>query len=184
MAFSRGTGARQVRYAVAMSLDGCIAGPAGEFDWIVTDPEIDFAAMFDKYDTLLIGRRTFAAMQAMGGAAPDMGPGITSVVVSRTMRQADHPGLTIVNDAAPYVRDLKSRPGKDIWLFGGGELFRSLLEAGLVDAVEVAVEPVLLGGGVPLLPATALRTKLALRNQRVYKKSGIVSLEYEVQKSQ
>ena len=170
---------RQVRYGVAMSLDGYIAGPNGEADWIVMDPDIDFGAVFSRFDTLLIGRKTFAAMQAMGGGA-GMAPDVRSVVVSHTMRQVDYPDVTVVNDAEPFVAELKTKPGKDIWLWGGGELFHSLLGAGLVDGVDVAVIPVLLGGGIPLLPTPAPRTTLALRNQRVYEKSGIVALEYDV----
>ena len=82
---------RQVRYGVAMSLGGYIAGTNGEADWIVMDPDIDFGAIFSRFDTLLIGRRTYAAMQAIGGDA-GMAPGVRSVVISRSMRQADHPG--------------------------------------------------------------------------------------------
>jgi dihydrofolate reductase len=170
---------RQVRYGVAMSLDGYIAGPNGEADWIVMDPDVDFGAMFSRFDTLLIGRKTFEAMRAMGGGA-DMAPDVKSVVISRTMRQADYPDLTIVNDAEPFVSELKAKPGKDIWLFGGGALFHSLLGAKLVDGVDVGLIPVLLGGGIPLLPAPAPRITLALKNQRVYEKSGIVGLEYDV----
>ncbi|HEX2517169.1 MAG TPA: dihydrofolate reductase family protein, partial [Chloroflexota bacterium] len=107
--------------------------------------------------------------------------GLDVVVYSRTLRPADYPGATIVHtDPAQSVRSLKERPGKDIWLFGGGELFRTLLEAGLVDTVEPAVVPVLLGGGVPLLPSPAARTRLSLSRHRVYPKSGIVLLEYTV----
>jgi dihydrofolate reductase len=171
---------RQVRYSVAMSLDGYIAGPNGGADWIVMDPDFDFGAIFSRFDTLLIGRKTFAAMQAMGGDAPGMPPGVRSVVISHSMRQADYPDVTIVNDAEPFVAELKTKPGKDIWLFGGGALFHSLLGAGLVDGIDVAVIPVLLGGGIPLLPTPAPRTTLALRRQRVYEKSGIVGLEYDV----
>jgi dihydrofolate reductase len=170
---------RAVRYGVAMSLDGYIAGPNGEADWIVMDPDIDFGAIFSRFDTLLIGRKTFAAMQAMEGN-PGMPPGVRSVVISRTMRQADYPDVTIVNDAEPFVRELKTKPGKDIWLFGGGVLFHSLIGAGLVDGIDVGVIPVLLGGGIPLLPTPAARTTLALKRQRVYEKSGIVLLEYDV----
>ena len=79
-----------------------------------------------------------------------------------------------------FVAELKTKPGKDIWLFGGGALFHSLLGAGLVDGIDVTVIPVLLGGGIPLLPTPAPRTTLALRSQRVYEKSGIVLLEYDV----
>jgi dihydrofolate reductase len=96
------------------------------------------------------------------------------------MKPADHPKLTIASDAAALVAALKAEPGKDIWLFGGGELFRSLLDAGLVDGVETAIVPVLLGSGIPLLPSRSARTTLRLRNQRVYSKSGIVGLEYDV----
>ncbi len=67
----------------------------------------------------------------------------------------------------------------DIWLFGGGLLFRNLLDAALVDTVEVAIVPVLLGNGIPLLPPPARRATLSLTGHRVYK-SGIVSLAYDV----
>src|SRR5437588_5454596 len=87
---------RKIVYSVAMSLDGYVAGPNGEADWIVMDPEIDFAGMMGRFDTILMGRRTFEAAQAMGSGGAM--PGVTSVVVSRTLRQADHPDLTIIGE--------------------------------------------------------------------------------------
>jgi dihydrofolate reductase len=173
-----GRRARSVRYSVAMSLDGYIAGPNGEADWIVNDPDIDFSEIFNRFDTLLIGRKTFEAMLKMGGGGGSW-PGVKSFVISRTLKPADHPDVPIVADARALVTDLKAQPGKDIWLFGGGELFRSLLGDGLVDGVDVGIVPVVLGGGIPLLPSPAPRTKLILRNRRVYEKSGIVGLEYD-----
>jgi dihydrofolate reductase len=163
-----------------MSLDGYIAGPHGEFDWIVMDPEIDFAAIFARFDTLLMGRRTFEVAAAGGQGSM---PGKTTVVVSKTLRPEDHPDVRIVSsDLEAAVRKLKSEPGTDIWLYGGGALFASLLELGLVDTVEPAVIPVLLGGGVPLLGKIDRRTRLRLAGQRVYETSGIVLLEYAVER--
>ena len=170
---------RKVAYGGAMSLDGFIAGPNGEYDWIVMDPDIDFAGMMARFDTFLIGRKTFDAMRRMGNASPPT-PGIRSIVCSRTLRPEDCPGATLCDDAERVVADLRRQPGKDIALFGGGELFRSLLAAGLVDEVSVSVVPVLLGGGIPFLPPPAGRAKLKLRTHRCYEKTGTVGLEYDV----
>lgn len=170
---------RLVRFGGAMSLDGYIAGPNGEYDWILTDPDIDFAAMMARFDTFLIGRKTFEVMAGAGSGAPPT-PGIQHIVCSRTLRASEHPQVIVTADAERTVTELLERPGKDIAVFGGGDLFRSLLAAGLVDRVEVSLVPVLLGGGIPLLPQPAARAKLRLRTQRLYEKTGIVGLEYDV----
>ncbi len=169
---------RKVVYGGAMSLDGFIAGPNGEYDWIVMDPDIDFGESMRRFDTFLIGRKTFEAMRRMGDGPPT--PGITNVVCSRTLTPADAPNATLTADAVATVMALKKSPGKDIALFGGGELFRSLLAAGVVDEVAFAVIPVLLGKGIPMLPSPADRATLKLKSHRLYEKTGTVSLEYEV----
>jgi dihydrofolate reductase len=167
----------KIRYHVAMSLDGYIAGPNGEYDWVVMDPEVDFAALYGQFDTVLLGRRTFEVMLKAGNTTM---PGMKMFVFSRTLPQAKHPEVTIVAEKqTELLKSLHAKPGKDVWLFGGSSLFGSLLAAGFVDTVEVGVSPILLGGGIPLLPPPADRHKLTLTGHRVHK-SSIVSLQYAV----
>ncbi len=168
---------RRVRYAVAMSLDGYIAGPQGEYDWIVMDPSVDAAAYFKsfyaQFDIALMGRRTF---EMAGGAVE----GLRTSVFSRTLSPAANKDVTVLSDdGLARLSDLRAEEGKDIWLFGGGALFGSLASAGLVDSVEVAVIPVLLGAGIPLVSGNAERVKLRLTRSDP-SPAGILNLNYAV----
>ena len=172
---------RRVRYRVAASLDGYIAGPDGEIDWIVHDPALDWASLFAGFDTVLLGRRTYELTRQPG--APAWPAGWRVFVFSRTLTVAEDPSVTVVTaEAGAAVAGLRAESGRDIWLFGGGSLFASLLAADVVDEVEVAVMPVLLGRGVPLLDPEAPRARLALTDSRAYP-SGVVSLRYDVRHS-
>lgn len=167
---------RRVHYSVAASLDGYIAGPSGEYDWIPNDPDIDFGTMMSAYDTILLGRKTYEVARSEGPGLP----GMQAYVFSRTLRQEDCPDATVSDDPRRVVTGLKSAPGKEIWLFGGGSLFHTLLEMRLVDRVEVGIVPILLGGGIPLLPDPAPTTKLELINHQVFENTGIMLLEYAI----
>lgn len=168
---------RQLRYSVASSLDGFIAGPNGEYDWIVADPEIDFAAMYAGFSGLVMGRKSYDVYGATGGG---VGPPLPVYVCSRTLPEGTSDGVTVVRDAASEVARLKQVGGKPLWLWGGGELFAALARAGLVDGVDVAVIPVMLGAGIPLMPPTGPRLTLQLRAHRLYAGTGTMFLEYGV----
>jgi len=168
---------RRLRYQVAVSLDGFIAGPNGEIDWIVMDPAIDFQTLFQQFDTAVMGRKTYEFVSTVGGAAM---PGIDVVVFSSSLASSSPNGVRIENrSAGSAVRELKSKPGRDIWLLGGGTLFRTLLDDGLVDTVELAIMPTLLGSGIPLLPPGAA-AKLTLSDHIVSPSSGIMAAAYSV----
>jgi dihydrofolate reductase len=140
--------------------------------------------MMARFDTILMGRKTFEVTQARGGGVSM--PGVITYVVSQTLKQEDHPDLTIIaEDIGDAVARLRADSGKAIWLFGGGILFRDPLDLGLVDTIEVAVIPVLLGDGIPLLipllPVRSQHSSLRLVASQVYEATGTVMLEYAVQ---
>jgi dihydrofolate reductase len=166
---------RRLVYGVAASLDGFIAGPNGEYDWITPDSGIDFSAIYRRFDTGLMGRRTYEVASTRGDLFKGMEMQI--VVVSTTLAASPPPEITVVShNIEEAVRVLKAENGKDIWLFGGGILFRSLLNMGLVDAVDVSVFPVLPGAGTPLLPQ-GRRASLKLESSMPLR-SGVLMLSY------
>jgi dihydrofolate reductase len=169
---------RRIRYSVAMSLDGYIAGPNGEFDWIDMDPSGAaeyFKAFYAQFDTALMGRKSYEL--AKGPVSP-----LTTYVVSRSLRPGKLRGVTVLGeDALERIAELREQPGKDIWLWGGGELFGSLAEAGLVDTVEVGVIPVLLGAGRKVMAGCEQRVKLVPRPGGL-ELPGHTLLTYDVQK--
>jgi dihydrofolate reductase len=167
---------RPLVYSVAASLDGFIAGPHGEFDWIIHDPTMDFAEIFAAFDTIVMGRHSYELILKAGRSPKEFGMKV--LVASTTLDPAAHADVQIVASGLPAaVAALKQRSGKDIWLFGGGIIFRSMLDAGLVDRVEISLIPVLLGEGIPVVPP-GRRCPLLFKDSRTFP-SGIVSLTYE-----
>jgi dihydrofolate reductase len=170
---------RRLRYSVAATLDGFIADPDGGYDWIIMDESIDFPAIFTEFDTFVMGRKTWEVSAQTEFVRMFAGKDV--IVFSTTMKTPPLPGVRIVSTSpADTVRELKEKPGKDIWLFGGGSLFRTLVDAALVDSVEVALMPVLLSQGVPLLTPGARITGMTLDKCEALPKSGIVMLSYTI----
>jgi dihydrofolate reductase len=171
---------RRLRYNCAATLDGFIADPDGGYDWIVEDASIDFGALFAEFDTFVMGRKTWDVMHAQGEANPLRGKRV--IVASRTLDATAHAEVTVVrDDIVGHVAALKAEAGeRDIWLFGGSELAGHLIDAGLVDRVEVALMPVLLRHGIPLLPPGPSR-RLSLVSATPLA-SGIQMLVYDVRR--
>ena len=171
---------RRLRYSVAASLDGFIADTNGGYDWIIMDEDIDFASIFDQFDAYVMGRKTWEVTTA-ADSAPAFGGDKEVIVFSTTLKDPGRPGVKIVNTPpAETVRELKQKPGKDIWLFGGGSMFRTLVDANLVDTVDIAIMPVLLSRGIPIVSPGARVAGLTLDKCEKLPKSGIVMLSYSI----
>ncbi|KAF9771518.1 hypothetical protein IL306_010841 [Fusarium sp. DS 682] len=176
----------QLRYNVAASLDGYIASPDGSTNWIIEDPSINFDALYAEFDFFVMGRKTYEVMQSLGGPENPLSkrPKKAVIVASRTMQQKDFPDITVIHEGTiDYIRQLKSTEGKDIWLMGGGQLAAQCLQANLVDTIEVAIMPVLLGSGINLLPSLPQNIRLHLSNTTKMS-SGILMTQYTVIQNQ
>jgi dihydrofolate reductase len=168
---------KRVRYGVGMSLDGFIADRDDGTSWMMGDPGYDSKPFFQSIDTVLVGRRSYEVMLRYGSRSY---PGMRTYVCSRTLRASDYPEVTVLGDnAVAAIAELRAGSGKDIWLSGGGELFRSLLDAGLVDTVELGISPILLGEGRPFLPSAVRPHQLTLTHSQAFP-SGLLVLYYDV----
>ena len=166
---------RRLRYCVATSLDGFITSPNGACDWIEMDPDADFGSFFQQFDALIMGRKTYEVTKH--GPGPVM-PGMTTYVYSSSLPSDFDSQVVIEKDAVTHVEKLKCEPGKDIWLFGGGSLFRSLLDAQLVDTIELSLAPILISRGTPLVVEGVRSPKLKLVETNP-SSTGAVALKYE-----
>jgi dihydrofolate reductase len=177
---------RTVTYGGAVSLDGFLAGAAGEIDWLhfSKDVQKEMAEFWKEVDVILMGRKTwdFAAGHSDTAEAREVEaafektekkrrkkkePKMRTYVFSRTLKDIDKPGVELVKgDAAAFVRDLKQRPGGRICLMGGGELAQSLIAEDLVDEVGLNIHPILLGSGPPVFRDPGHRVRFTLTECR------------------
>ena len=172
---------RRVIVHIAASADGYIARPDGDLDWLTSRPApagfYGMNAFMKSVDTLLLGRKTYEASLQLGGTFDPRKA--RPIVFSRSPAPPGAPpGVEFVSDAiGPFVTSLRERPGKDIWLMGGGDLIASFLDERAIDEFVVSVVPVFIGDGIPLIARRHRHVPLTLRSVERFD-DGLVQLHY------
>src|SRR5258705_7203273 len=169
---------RKVIMGVAVSLDGFIEGPNGEYDWCFTDQDYGLCDFFKRVDTIFVGRKTYEMSSGMEGGPPGF-PKYKEYIFSTSLDRVKEGATLIKGDIKNEVEKIKKEAGKDIWLFGGAGLTTSLMNLGLVNELSLAVYPILLGGGKPLFNNIKDSIKLSLVSTKKYS-TGLVSLTYNI----
>ena len=173
---------RALKYYVATSLDGFIAHDDGSFDGFLWDEEVvtDFLESFEWFDTVLMGRKTYEVGLKEGKTSPY--PMMEQYVFSQTLGESPDENVELVSEnGIERVRTLKQKPGKAIWLCGGGHLASTLFAEHLIDEIILKVNPVLFGSGIPLFANKIGLTHLELTNSKIYS-NGTALLFYSVKK--
>lgn len=169
---------RQVILNLAVSLDGYIEGPNGEYDWYYTDQDYGMTDFMKRTDAIFFGRKSYEVLM---GSEKNPYPEKKKYVFSKTMKSAAGGAQIIGDDFTREVMKINYQPGKDIWLFGGASLTASLLNAQLVDELQLSIHPILLGKGKPLFQGLKERIKFTLIDTKKYS-TGLVQLFYRLEK--
>lgn len=170
-------------YGGATSLDNFRARSNHQVDWLLWSDEVAevSAASWARFDTVLMGRKTYEVAAGMG--QPNGYPGVANYLFSTTLETSPSDNVTLVrDDAVTFVRQLKAQPGRDICLVGGGDFARTLFVADLIDEVGINVHPVLLGSGIPAFHNLPKQVDLELANVRQFR-TGCVLLTYRVRRA-
>jgi dihydrofolate reductase len=168
---------RKVKLFIACSLDGYIAREDGSVDWLFSDQDYGFRSFLRSIDTMLMGRKTYEKALELGD---DSHKSKRWVVFTRKPGDDGRGLAEFVREPVPFVRELLSGEGRDVWLVGGAQALSVLLEAGLVDELILFVHPIILGSGIPLFRKDGSRS-LELSGTRRFG-SGLVRLHYKTRK--
>jgi dihydrofolate reductase len=166
---------RKIILNVAVSLDSMIEGPKGDYDWCFTDQDYGMKKFIESIDAIFYGRKSYELVQSIG---ENPWANLKSYVFSNTMNAHDEYEL-VNGDIIARVQKIKAMPGKKIWLFGGAELTTALMNAKLVDELQLAVHPIILGQGKAMFQNLPGRIKTKLISSEIFE-SGLVMLNYQV----
>lgn len=180
---------RKLSAGFAMSLDGFIEGPNGEYDWIINDPEYfkELSETWEKTDAFFHGRKTYEMSMAMqkktGKPKKQNNPfaHMKHYVFSHTLEEVSEDFILVKGDIKEQVTRIKNEPGKNIAVFGGARLAGSLIDMGLVDEVSIGLCPVVLGSGKPFFSGIGKRIDFTLISSKSYA-SGLVALTYGIKR--
>ena len=169
---------RKVILGLAVSLDGFIEGPNGEYDWCFTDQDYGLNDFFKRIDSIFVGRKSYEMSLGLEEGISGF-PKFREYVFSNTLTKVKEGATIVCGDILSEVTKIKNEPGKDIWLFGGAELTSLLINLGLVDEIGLAVHPLILGSGKPLFKNISRRVPLKLIDTKTYS-TGLVYLTYSL----
>lgn len=162
---------RKLILYTAISLDGFIAGPHGEINWLYSDDDYGYFDFYAGIDTLLMGRTTYDFVAQMS-PYPHMDR--MNYVFTRTLTSALTAYLRFVaGDPVEFTKKLLTEPGKPVWLVGGGQINAILFEAGLVDEIVLSIHPVVLGKGIHLFTGPVSQTGFRTLSAKTFP-SGLV----------
>ncbi|WP_161964273.1 dihydrofolate reductase family protein [Chitinophaga flava] len=177
---------RKIIFSAAISIDGYMEGPNGETDWCIMDEDMQFNVFLDETDTILFGRKCYDKYLKNGPPSTSkMDKELWDTIFSKQLIVFSRT-LTSVNNSIHLVREnmitamtsLKAQPGRNIWLFGGASLASSMLNAGLIDEIQLGVIPIILGAGNPLFTGIEQRILLKTSHSKLFK-SGVQQLYLE-----
>ncbi|MEK6821335.1 MAG: dihydrofolate reductase family protein [archaeon] len=185
---------RKIVFLVHISLDGFVAGPNGEMNWIHAPQELfDWGStLTDQADTALYGRITYGMMKNYWPTAGNKTNASkhdrehsawynqsTKIVVSKTLPDEGIEKTIIIRDrVAETIREIKQQPGKNIQIYGSPSVIQELLNADLIDEFYVSVNPVILGKGKPLFHGIQKKMNFHLVETKTFPQ-GVVLLHYE-----
>jgi dihydrofolate reductase len=165
---------RKIVLYTAVSIDGYIAGPQDEIDWLFSDEDYGYQAFYETIDCLLWGHTSWKLAQGMAGFEVDTFR--MNYIFTRAERKSEHPKVQYISSNIPeFIKELKMKEGKDIWLVGGGQVNSILLKAGLIDEMVLSYHPVVLGSGKPLFQPVHFQQDFRTRKVQQFA-SGLVQL--------
>lgn len=187
---------RKIILFMHVSLDGFVADPNGGLDWISYDKDLENHAdnvIQNKIDAAIYGRVTYQLMESYWPTVPsnpsssehDLNHAhwvehVSKIVVSRSLETAEWNNTTLIRDnILEEISSLKKQPGKDMMIFGSPRLSYTLMQLGLIDEIQITLNPVLLGHGIPMYKDIEDKRKLKLLSSKTFN-SGVVALHYQV----